>query len=90
MLKRIVLRAFQGMGGSGIFSMVLVIAPTLVPREKHGRYMAVISSVFAIASVLGPVLGGAITTHSTWRWVFLLKYVLKIPQKDSKISLIIY
>ncbi|CAD6581346.1 MAG: hypothetical protein ASARMPREDX12_000439 [Alectoria sarmentosa] len=60
------------MGGSGIFSMVLVIAPTLVPREKIGRYMAVISSVFAIASVLGPILGGAITTHSTWRWVFLL------------------
>lgn len=68
----IIVRAFQGMGGSGIFSMVVVIAPGLVPREKHGRYMAVISSVFAIASVLGPILGGAITTHSTWRWVFLL------------------
>ena len=90
MLKRIVLRAFQGMGGSGIFSMVLVIAPTLVPREKIGRYMAVISSVFAIASVLGPILGGAITTHSTWRWVFLLKYVIKIPQTDSRVSVIVY
>ena len=53
--------------------MVLVIAPTLVPREKFGKYMGIVSSVFAIASVLGPILGGAITTHSTWRWVFLLK-----------------
>lgn len=66
------------MGGSGIFSMVVVIAPGLVPREKHGKYVAVISSVFAIASILGPILGGAITTHSTWRWVFLLKYVMNM------------
>ena len=72
-LKRIILRAFQGMGASGIYSMVLVIAPSLVPREKFGKYMGIVSSVFAIASVLGPILGGAITTHSTWRWVFLLK-----------------
>ena len=78
------------MGGSGIFSMVVVIAPGLVPRERHGRYMAVISSVFAIASVLGPILGGAITTHSTWRWVFLLKYVMKIPKADSSLGLAIY
>lgn len=58
--------------------MVVVIAPGLVPREKHGKYVAVISSVFAIASILGPILGGAITTHSTWRWVFLLKYVMNM------------
>lgn len=71
--KRTILRAFQGMGASGIYSMVLAIAPTLVPRENFGKYMGIVSSVFAIASVLGPILGGVITTHSTWRWVFLLK-----------------
>lgn len=86
MLKRIILRAFQGMGGSGIFSMVLVIAPGVVPREKHGKYMAVVSSVFAIASILGPILGGAITTHSTWRWVFLLKYVIETQKADFLLS----
>lgn len=72
-LNRIILRAFQGMGASGIYAMVLVIAPTLVPLEKFGKYMGIVSSVFAIASVLGPILGGAITTNSTWRWVLLLK-----------------
>lgn len=65
------------MGGSGIYSMVLVIAPRLVPGEKHGKYMAVVASVFAIASILGPIFGGAITTHSTWRRVFLLEYVIE-------------
>lgn len=72
-LRSIILRAFQGVGASGIYSMVLVVAPTLIPREKSGKYVGIISSVFAIASVLGPVLGGVITTNSTWRWVFLLK-----------------
>lgn len=78
------------MGGSGIFSMVLVIAPGVVPREKHGKYMAVVSSVFAIASILGPILGGVITTHSTWRWVFLLKYVMEIQKVEFHSSLTIY
>ena len=36
--------------------MVLEIAPTLVPRDKFGKYVGIVSSVFAIASVLGPIL----------------------------------
>lgn len=69
----IILRAFQGMGASGIYSMVLVLAPTLVPKKDYGKYIGIISSVFALASILGPILGGAISSNTTWRWVFLLK-----------------
>lgn len=72
-LQSIILRAFQGMGASGIYSMVLVLAPTLVPKKEYGKYIGIISSVFAIASVLGPILGGVIATNTTWRWVFWLK-----------------
>jgi MFS family permease len=61
------------MGGSGIYSMVLVIAPMMVPPKEYGKYVGIISSVFALASVVGPLVGGAISSHSTWRWVFLLK-----------------
>lgn len=53
--------------------MVLVLAPTLVPKKEYGKYIGIISSVFAIASVLGPILGGVIATNTTWRWVFWLK-----------------
>lgn len=69
----IILRAFQGLGASGIYSMIIVIAPELVPPGKFAKYMAIVSTVFIVASVLGPVLGGVINSHSTWRWVFLLK-----------------
>ncbi|KAK2877128.1 hypothetical protein FQN49_001402 [Arthroderma sp. PD_2] len=69
----IILRSFQGMGASGIYSMVLVIAPSLVPKREYGKFIGIISSVFVLASILGPILGGIIATHSTWRWIFLLK-----------------
>jgi MFS family permease len=53
--------------------MVGVVVTAVVPSEKYGKYMAIISSVFAVASILGPLLGGAINDYTTWRWVFLLK-----------------
>lgn len=80
---RIILRAFQGMGGSGIYSMVLVIAPKLVPVTEYGKYIGIISSVFALASITGPLVGGAIATNTSWRWVFLLKYVRHDPRPQS-------
>lgn len=53
----------------------MALAPTLVPEEQFGKYIAIISTVFLLASILGPILGGAISAHSSWRWVFLLKSV---------------
>ena len=55
------------MWGSGIYSMVTVIAPEMVPLQKTGKYMAIITSIFALASVLGPVVGGVINSHGSWR-----------------------
>ncbi|KAL1836435.1 hypothetical protein VTJ49DRAFT_5156 [Mycothermus thermophilus] len=72
MKQLIILRAFQGIGGSGIYSMILVLAPKLVPVTEYGKYIGIISSVFAIASFTGPLVGGAIATNTSWRWVFLL------------------
>jgi MFS family permease len=68
-----VFRAFQGVGASGIYSLVLVIAPETVSPEIYAKYMGLVSTVFVLASVLGPVLGGVINTNSSWIWVFLLK-----------------
>jgi MFS family permease len=52
--------------------MVGVVVTAVVPASKFGKYMAIISSVMAVSSILGPLLGGAINDHTTWRWVFLL------------------
>lgn len=70
---RIVFRAFQGLGGSGIYSTVFIIIAKIVTVEKVGMYTGILSSVFALASLLGPILGGAIVENTTWRWVFFIK-----------------
>lgn len=62
------------MGASGIYAMVTVMQPEMVPSEKWGTYVGITSIVFVLSSVLGPMLGGAINGHdnNSWRWVFLL------------------
>ncbi|KAJ4181510.1 hypothetical protein NW755_011047 [Fusarium falciforme] len=72
MVELIILRAFQGVGASGIFSIIMALAPTLISLNQYGKYMAIFSTLFIVANVLGPVLGGVISQHSDWRWVFLL------------------
>lgn len=74
--SRIIFRAIQGVGGSGIYSLVTVMTPLMVPPAKYPTYIAIISSVFAISSVLGPLLGGVISDNATWRWVFWIKCAL--------------
>jgi len=69
----IIARAFQGVGGSGIYSMVMVVIPEIVPLSRLGLASAIVGGVYGAASILGPLVGGAIVDGTTWRWVFLLK-----------------
>ena len=73
MHSRIVLRAFQGIGAAGSNAVTLAIFFELVPPAKYATNTSVVALAYALSQVLGPLLGGAISDHSTWRWVFLLK-----------------
>ncbi|KAF2690332.1 putative multidrug resistance protein fnx1 [Lentithecium fluviatile CBS 122367] len=68
----IVFRAFQGLGGSGVYSLVFIVIFEMVPAELYPKYSVLITALFAISYVTGPLCGGAITSSTTWRWVFLL------------------
>jgi MFS family permease len=52
----------------------------LISLEKAGLYSGVISSVFALSNLLGPILGGVIVDNTTWRWIFYIKYA---PSADT-------
>ena len=68
-------RALQGVGGSGLYSLTLVIFPEITPQHLTKWLGSIVGIVLAVSGVLGPVLGGVITHYATWRWIFWIKYV---------------
>lgn len=69
----IMFRWCQGVGGGGVFALVQLMFMELVPRRKLPKYMSMVTSALALSLVFGPLIGGGITQHGSWRWIFLLK-----------------
>jgi EmrB/QacA subfamily drug resistance transporter len=64
-------RALQGVGGALLVPGSLALITAAYPEEARGRAIGTWSAASAITGAVGPVLGGWVVTHASWRWLFL-------------------
>ncbi|KAL8951374.1 MAG: hypothetical protein Q9222_002651 [Ikaeria aurantiellina] len=87
-------RSIAGAAGAGVFSGVIVIMIPLLPLRKRPAFQGAFGAIFGLSSVIGPLMGGALTSVS-WRWCFyinlpiggftllVLCFLIKIPNPEK-------
>jgi EmrB/QacA subfamily drug resistance transporter len=66
----IAFRALQGIGGGGLMVGAQAVMADVLPPRERGRYSGYFGAVFGVTSIAGPLIGGFIVDHASWRWVF--------------------
>src|SRR3954470_10212300 len=68
----IALRLVQGVAAGGLMTLAMAAVGDLVSMRERGRYQGYIAMTFAVATIVGPLLGGVLVDHASWRWVFFV------------------
>lgn len=67
-------RSIQGIGGGGVHVLSGVIMTDLVPLRYRPKWFGAVLGAWALGTCIGPLIGGAVVEHTTWRWVFYLMF----------------
>lgn len=96
MMQLVVFRALQGLGAGALMTVSFAVMADLYPPRERGKVFGVFGSVFGLATVIGPFIGGFFTDHGTvtlmgyevagWRWVFYVN----LPLGALALFMIIY
>ncbi|NUT36039.1 MAG: MFS transporter [Hamadaea sp.] len=72
MTQLIAFRAFQGLGAGGLLVGAFALIGDLVSPRERGKYQGMMAGIMALAMIGGPLIGGLITDHASWRWIFYM------------------
>jgi EmrB/QacA subfamily drug resistance transporter len=85
-------RVLQGLGGGGLMTLSQALIGELVPPRERARFQGYFALVFTTSSIAGPVIGGLVVSHFSWRWLFFFNLplaafaawrLLRLPQGDK-------
>src|SRR5215472_14399900 len=78
MEQLIVFRLIQGLGAGGVLPINQTILGDVYPLEQRARITGLFSTIWGVSGLLGPAIGGFLTEHVSWRWVFYVNFPLCI------------
>ncbi|PNY22485.1 HC-toxin efflux carrier TOXA [Tolypocladium capitatum] len=82
----IVGRAIQGVGCAGVFSGSIILLMDNVPLQRRPMFVGAAMATMSISSIIGPLIGGALTSNATWRWCF----IINIPLSMATIAVVYF
>jgi EmrB/QacA subfamily drug resistance transporter len=68
----IAFRAIQGLGGGAIYALSFIVVGILFRADERAKMQGIISGIWGVASILGPLAGGIIVENWSWRWAFFV------------------
>ena len=71
-------RIFQAVGGAMITAIAPAMVTAYIPMEKKGEAMGIIMTLAALATAIGPTIGGALTQYASWHWIFFINVPIGI------------
>lgn len=76
MVGLIVARGLQGVGGGGLLTLAMTAVARLFPDERRARLQGLLGASYGLSTMAGPLVGGYIVEHTSWRWAFLINLPL--------------
>ncbi|OKO99615.1 hypothetical protein PENSUB_8268 [Penicillium subrubescens] len=67
-------RSLQGIGGGGIITLTGILIADIVPLSERPKYFGMLSGIWSLGTVTGPVIGGCFAEKVTWRWIFYINF----------------